>query len=297
MTITITPPHDIEELASFLAEVNNEPSQHIGYCGSDKDSILYDLTHDFSDLDLANSFAVAYEDGIIVGAMGLDIDMEDLSAEVWGPFLKNSGEDLEFAEDLFTQVISYSKIPVKSFFFFINKENKIGKEFVLNLGGIEKGNHYILQAKHDEFDEADREEIEKYETAFEDSFSDIHESVFPTTYYNAKKIISRLDEQNQLFIIKNGKTEIKGYVYVEAEPEHGQGSIEYVAVSDKFRKQGIGTKLIQAALNHLFSYESIKDVTLSVEKENEKAIHLYEAAGFKKKHELIDLRMERPTCN
>lgn len=297
MTITITPPLDIEELVAFLAEVNNEPSQHIGYCGTDKESILHDLTHEFSDLDLASSFAVAYEDGIIVGAMGLDIDKDDLSTEVWGPFFKNSGENLELAEDLFTQVISYSKIPLKRFFFFINKENKIGKEFVLNLGGIEKGNHYILQSKHDEFDEADHEEIEKYETAFEDSFSDIHESAFPTTYYNAQKIISRLDEQNQLLIIKNGKTEIKGYVYVEAEPEHGQGSIEYVAVSDKFRKQGIGTKLIQAALNHLFSYETIKDVSLCVEKENEKAIQLYEAAGFIRKHELIDLRMEGPACN
>jgi ribosomal protein S18 acetylase RimI-like enzyme len=295
MTITIKPPLDIEELASFLVEVNNEPSKHIGYCGSDKESILHDLLHDFSDLDLANSFAVAYEDGIIVGAMGLDIDKDDLSAEVWGPFLKSSGEDLELAEDLFTKVISYSKIPVKNFFFFINKENKIGKEFILNLGGIEKGNHYILQAKRDEFEKTIQ--IEKYDTAFEDSFSEIHETAFPTTYYNAKKIISRLDEHNQLLIIKNGETEIRGYVYVEAEPEYGQGSIEYVAVSDQFRKQGIGTKLIQAALSHLFSYETIKDVTLSVEKENEKAIHLYEAAGFKRKHELIDLRMERPTCN
>jgi ribosomal protein S18 acetylase RimI-like enzyme len=295
MTITITPPLDIEELASFLAEVNDELSQHIGYCGSDKESILHDLSHEFSDLDLANSFAVAYEDGIIVGAMGLDIDKDDLSAEVWGPFLKSSGEDLELAEDLFTKVISYSKIPVKNFFFFINKENKIGKEFILNLGGIEKGNHYILQAKREEFEKTIQ--IEKYDTAFEDSFSEIHETAFPTTYYNAKKIISRLDEHNQLLIIKNGETEIRGYVYVEAEPEYGQGSIEYVAVSDQFRKQGIGTKLIQAALSHLFSYETIKDVTLSVEKENEKAIHLYEAAGFKRKHELIDLRMERPTCN
>jgi ribosomal protein S18 acetylase RimI-like enzyme len=295
MTITITPPLDIEELASFLAEVNDELSQHIGYCGSDKESILHDLSHEFSDLDLANSFAVAYEDGIIVGAMGLDIDKDDLSAEVWGPFLKNSSEDLELAEGLFTSVISYSKIPVKNFFFFINKENKIAKEFILNLGGIEKGNHYILQAKRDEFEKTIQ--IEKYDTAFEDSFSEIHETAFPTTYYNAKKIISRLDERNQLLIIKNGETEIRGYVYVEAEPEYGQGSIEYVAVSDQFRKQGIGTKLIQAALNHLFSYETIKDVSLSVEKENEKAIHLYEAAGFRRKHELIDLRMERPTCN
>ena len=88
MTIKITPPHDIEELASFLAEVNNEPSQHIGYCGTDKKSILHDLTHHFSDLDLANSFAVAYEDGSLVGAIGLDIDKDDLSAEVWGPLLK-----------------------------------------------------------------------------------------------------------------------------------------------------------------------------------------------------------------
>lgn len=202
--------------------------------------------------------------------MGLDIDKDDLSAEVWGPFLKNSDDDLELAEGLFAKVISYSKIPVKNFFFFINKENKIGKEFVLNLGGIQKRNHYILEAKRDAFDETYHGEIKKYDAAFEKSFSEIHETDFPTTYYNAKKIISRIDEYNQLLIIKNGVMEIKGYVYVEAEPEQGHGSIEYVAVSDKFRRQGIGTKLIQAALNHLFSFESIKDVT---ELTNKKAHH------------------------
>ncbi|MBO1910150.1 GNAT family N-acetyltransferase, partial [Microvirga sp. 3-52] len=274
------------------------PSKHIGYCGSDKESILHDLTHDFSDLDLAKSFTVAYENEIIIGAMGLDIDEDDLSAEVWGPFLR--GESMiVLAENLFKKVLSYSdsEISLRKFFFFLNQENKIGKEFVLNLGGIEKGNHYILQAKRDGFKESNHKEIEKYETGFEGSFSKIHQLEFPTTYYNAKNIISRLNEHNQLLIIKNDSTEIKGYVYVEAEPEQGQGSIEYVAVSDKFRKQGIGTKLIQSALNHLFSYESIKGVTLSVEKENEKAIHLYEAAGFNRKHELIDLRMERTPCN
>ncbi len=289
MTITIKSPHDIDELASFIAEVNNEQNQHIGYCGTDKKSILHDLTHDFSDLNIAKSFAVAYEDGSLVGAIGLDIDKDDLSAEVWGPFIKDNSK-LTLAENLFEQVISYSKIPLNTYYFFINKENNIGKEFVLNLGGIKGGNHYILQAKRDDFDEAYHEEIEKYDGAFEDSFLDIHETAFPTTYYNAKKIISRINKHNQLLILKNGSTEIKGYVYVEAEPEQGQGSIEYVAVSNKFRKQGIGTKLIQAALGHLFSYETIMDVTLCVEKENDKAIHLYQAAGFNRKHELIDFR-------
>ena len=64
--------------------------QHIGYCGESKEGIYDTLTSDFSDLELANSFLVAYQDEEIIGAIGLDIDLEDRSAEVWGPFVSKA---------------------------------------------------------------------------------------------------------------------------------------------------------------------------------------------------------------
>ena len=294
MNITISPPTNIEELAIFLAKLNNDPRSHVGFCGEDKEEIFQTLCHDFSDLDVSQSFAVAYEKGFIVGAIGLDIDKDDQSAEVWGPFISEEIVDSNIIEELWEQVLSYSSFQLNLVSFFLNKENVVGKEFVLKQGGVEKGQDYILKAHRSEFNEGGMHGIEKYESTYEESFSHLHNAAFPNTYYGAQEIISRLDEDNQLFIIKNDSKDIKGYVYVEADSEHGDGSIEYIAVSHGSRKQGVGTQLIKAALTYLFSYKEIEEITLCVGKENEKALNLYAAAGFKVKHDLIDFQVTKP---
>ena len=87
--------------------------------------------------------------------------------------------------------------------------------------------------------------------------------------------------------------QLTGYVYIEAEPQHGDGSIEYIAVSDQFRKQGIGKKLLTFAVNQLFTYEEIEEITLCVNNKDESAIKLYQAVGFKVKHELIHFKIDK----
>ncbi|KAA0964946.1 GNAT family N-acetyltransferase [Sporosarcina sp. ANT_H38] len=289
--ITINPPSDIRNLAVFLREMNKDSSSHVGYLGEVEEEVYQTLLHNFSDLDLSQSFAVAYEDGCIVGAMGLDIDKDDFSAEVWGPFMSYKVNDPYVIDELLAAVISYSSIQLKHINFFLNKKNTRGKEFVLKHGGVEQGHHAILLAHRDELGEVNVDGIEKYSPQYEQTFSALHEAAFPSTYYSAQEIISRQNEMNQLFIMTNGDQFIKGYVYIEAQPQHEEGSIEYIAVSTQNRKQGVGTKLIKAALVNLFSFNEIEKISLCVEKENESALNLYQAAGFKMKHELIHFKI------
>ena len=295
-TITINPPSDIRDLAVFLGKMNIDSSSHVGYCGEAEEGIYQTLLNDFSDLDLSQSFAVAYEKGRIVGAIGLDIDKADFSAEVWGPFISDKIDDPYVIDELLAAVISYSSIQLKHISFFLNKKNTRGKEFVLKHGGIEKGHHEILLARRDELGEVDVDEIEKYSPQYEQSFSELHKAAFPSTYYNAQEILSRQNEMNQLFIMTNGDQYIKGYVYIEAQPLHDVGSIEYIAVSNQNRKQGVGTRLIKYALVNLFLFKEIEKISLCVEKENERAIKLYRAAGFKMKHELIHFKITFSGC-
>lgn len=294
MTITINPPSDIRNLAVFLENMNNDSSSHVGYCGEAKEEIYQTLLQDFSDLDLSQSFAVASEEGRIVGAIGLDIDKDGFSAEVWGPFISDKIDDPYVVDELLATVISYSSIQLKHISFFLNKENTRGKEFVLKHGGVEKGQHSILLAHRDELEEIDVDEIEKYSPPYEQPFSALHEAAFPSTYYSANEILSRQNDMNQLFIMTDDDPCIKGYVYIEAQPQHGTGSIEYIAVSIQNRKQGVGTKLIKFALANLFSFKEIEEISLCVEKENERALNLYRAAGFKTEHELIYFEITFP---
>ena len=60
----------------------------------------------------------------------------------------------------------------------------------------------------------------------------------------------------------------------------GEGEITNVAVDEKYRRCGIGRKLIERALDQC-SQLDISDVTLEVRAGNEAAIGLYEKFGFK----------------
>ncbi|WP_391122758.1 GNAT family N-acetyltransferase [Psychrobacillus sp. L3] len=278
---------DTEKLAYFLAEMNVEPKHHIGYCGTEEKEILHSLLHTFSDLDLSESFALAYAHGEIIGAIGFDIDKESKSAEVWGPFIRESQDFNMLANALWEKLQTLVPVEINTYLFFVNKQNSNVRNFAAEKNAKENGSHLILEALRHRFHNPKHKDIVKYKSSFKNNFFELHELAFPNTYYNAKEIVNRLDEDNLVLIMQDVNEKIKGYVYVEADPVHGEGTIEYIAVSPSYRKQGIGKTLIRAALSHLFSYEEIQEVSLCVESHNEKAIHLYQAAGFQTKHELI----------
>lgn len=283
MKVTIESPRSIRGLAVFLAEMNNKPTHHIGYCGEQTEEIVNTLENDFSDLEWSQSFKVAYEEDRIVGALGFDIDLEERSAEVWGPFVLVD----DLAEPLWKSLYKTVADQVDHFHFFYSGENELVKRFIATKGGIEKGKHVVLVAQKGVQASCVTGEIVSYEASCWEAFKTLHEEAFPKTYYDAETICSRLNEQNELLVLKADDQRIKGYVYIEADPAHGEGSIEYIDVSDAFRKQGIGTRLLQEALLRLFAFEEIDGIKLCVNASNTVAIGLYKAAGFDVKNDLI----------
>ncbi|GKV55827.1 N-acetyltransferase [Sporosarcina sp. NCCP-2222] len=285
MAVTIETPRSIRGLAGFLAEMNNKPAHHIGYCGEQTEEIIDTLQNDFSDVEWSQSFKVAYEEDCIVGALGFDLDYEDRSAEVWGPFVLK--DDLRLAETLWKSLYNKVVDQVDHFHFFYSGENELLKQFLAIKSGIEKGKHVVLAAQKGEQPSCDTSEIVSYEASCWEAFKTLHKEAFPKTYYDAETICSQLNEQNQLLVLKADDQQIKGYVYIEADPAHGEGSIEYIAVSNAFRKQGIGTRLLQEALLRLFAFKGIDEIRLCVNASNTVAIGLYKAAGFDVKNDLI----------
>lgn len=295
MTITFTIPTDLKKLAHFLASLNSNSNYHIGYCGENENEIYQTLLSDFSVLESSNSFIVAYENKEILGAIGLDIDEENKQAEVWGPYVKDPERFQVIATQLWSKLSILNEKTVKKYSFFINTENTLVRQFVLDMNGIENGNYFILHASADNIDCEEEQEIIYYGPSYYDSFVNLHELSFPDTYFKADKIISRINDHNHLLIYKDKDEGIKGYVYVEADPKHGEGSIEYVSVYPEYQKQGVGTKLVRAALNHLIFKDSLNEITLCVGAENQKAVHLYKASGFQVKHELTYFKREIPS--
>jgi ribosomal protein S18 acetylase RimI-like enzyme len=294
MTILIQPPANTEELALFLEKMNASPSSHIGYCGEGKKEILDTLLNEFSDMKLEDSFIVAYTEDQIVGAIGFDADLHEKTAEVWGPFIEERDEWDDLAGILWGRAaVLLKKNDITTVSFFLNQSNTIAKHFVSLLKGVSKGNHLILNAvrgTNQSFDELQK--ISSLQSEQKADFLRLHKQSFPGTYYRGEDILDKLNNKNQLLTAKGDKGELTGYVYIEASPRHGEGKIEYIAVSPGHRKKGVGALLVKAALNRLFEFSSINEIALCVKKENEMAVNLYTSAGFDVQHELVSYQVE-----
>ena len=78
-------------------------------------------------------------------------------------------------------------------------------------------------------------------------------------------------------------TEVLGTVALEysAKPKTRHSALLIgMYVRERARGQGLGKKLLQAALRHAEAREGVKAITLTVTEGNAPAIHLYEVAGF-----------------
>lgn len=288
MTAIIARNEDIEQLANFLATCNAHNVQNIGYIGSNKEEILLALKEDFLQQNGELNFAVMKDKNQnIIGAIGLDID--DSSAEVWGPFSKNNELEIENELwDLLTLKFPY----IKKFHFFINLENKKQQTFVNQIGAKNTGEHRILSLKREHFKTSDNGSLEPFEMIDFNIFEQLHNEAFPNTYYDAKTIISRISKNHRLFILKNNN-ELIGYAYFEVEPEFCEANLEYIAIHSDYQNQGYGTKILNEVLNKIFKYPEINDLILCVSNQNSQANRVYEKVGFENKSELFSYTFSR----
>ena len=109
--------------------------------------------------------------------------------------------------------------------------------------------------------------------------SNLHNESFPNSYLSGDKMLENVNDYNKIFVCKrNG--EFAGYIYVEANPEFGDASIEFFAVSPSVRGKGIGKALLLHGVQWLLSYDSINKIQLCVNTKNDGAIRLYKKIGF-----------------
>lgn len=69
-----------------------------------------------------------------------------------------------------------------------------------------------------------------------------------------------------------------GYVVLKLRPDYGEAQIEYVAVTESARGQGVGVRLVTAALRKAFTDDHYEVMDISTS--NPVARRLYEKAGF-----------------
>lgn len=274
---------DLEELCHFLAELNKQKKSHIGYCGENVEEIYQTLKEDFVRDDGDITFLVARNNrGKIVAAIGFDID--NRSAEVWGPF--NLTSSVKLQHQLWDQLVNENPT-VQVFNFFINKENTRQQSFMNELKTKQTGEHLILEINEQNFEKVKKIKSTIFKQSDFQAFEKLHNQAFPYTYYDAKTITERLSNECILKLLKTEGNELQGYAYFEIDTEMADASLEYIAISPKVQNQGLGTILLKEILTEMFSYAQIKGIKLCVDNTNSQANHVYMKVGFEPKDILI----------
>ncbi|OOC62029.1 GNAT family N-acetyltransferase [Paenibacillus ihbetae] len=285
---------DWKQLSEFLARMNRLKQHHVGYCGEQEEEIYGALMEDFAEGGgRGQRFTVYASEGRIIGALGFQVDEEDRSAEVWGPFIDaGQAEWAPLANQLWREGLSRLDVAVDTLYGFYNMENVNCTNFMAEIGAERSGLHTILKSRGkagvnwtSDSPLVDSTGVEDITPELEAEFLKLHAMSFPGTYYGGKEILNRLNGDRRLFTaVEHG--ELAGYVYVEAEPEFREGSIEYIAVSSDFQRRGYGKKLLARALRYLFGNVGTEEISLCVSRDNIGAIRLYESMGFDTEHQL-----------
>lgn len=283
----------IKELAAFIARLNREKQHHVGFCGDQEGEIAGTLSEEFSDLELDTSFVVASENERIIGALGFDVDLERGVAEVWGPFIDKDSKWDEIAHQLWEAGMKQPGGKVSTFYCFYNEENKRALQFAADVQAEFLHKHMVLKCSRSAFSYAPAHTLQEITQDYVNAFIGLHDASFPNTYYSGEEIISRLQDDQRIFIAVDHQQSLLGYVYVEADRDAQEGNIEFIAVSPHAQGQGLGTSLIQEALRFLLLDRKIDEISLCVEEENGKAISLYQKAGFQQKHRLLFYKITR----
>lgn len=277
----------IDMAADFIEKQNNIKSKYIGYCGTEFEEIRYSLLNDFSDLPLEESMVLAFDDNRLVGVLGFDIDTNANCIEVWGPFVEHE-EWIDAAQKLWLSASERIPDEIKDIKMFIDLENKNCIEFaeMMNLKrmSIEK----IMEFKREDAACLEPIEFEELTPPFYDDMKKLHDRTFQKTYYPGETIANRINKNRRVFVVAEGSS-LLGYIYIEVEPEFGEGIIHYIAVREDIRGKGIGSKLLSMALKWAFSFETIESIELCVNGKNI-AEKLYERIGFNTKNTLVYYR-------
>ena len=280
---------EFQELAQFLAEMNQHKHSHIGYCGENPLKIEQTLAEDFIDENgNAAFFAVKKETGELTAAIGMDID-ED-SAEVWGPFNQSATVE-EQAHLLEACMQAYPE--VRKLYFFINEQNRHQQCFIQQLGARKTGEHLTLLMSKDRLQPVEAQVSKGFAPEDEKAFRELHDATFPHTYYDAQTIISRLNDERILHVIKTEADGLIGYAYFEVDVEMKEATLEYIAISPAARNRGLGTMLLKEVLAEIFAFPGIDDIQLCVDNANDQANHVYLKAGFERKDKLYSYVLKR----
>lgn len=141
--------YSTEEIVNFITKLNSQYESRIEFLDDSQDAIKKDVENIIDNSKGETTIFVAEDNDILQGVFILDTDIEDNSADVWGPFIAENNTGL--AIDLWKHALSNTKSEVKIFEFAINYKNIFALEFLKQINAELYDENKVLVHKKENY--------------------------------------------------------------------------------------------------------------------------------------------------
>lgn len=273
---------DLPNIVEFVVSMNRVPETKCAYIGTDQEEVLNYLEEIYE--ENKTRFFWVESDNQFVGAIVGDICEDNHSVEVIGPFVSCKLENrYECACNLIESVMG--DLPDYRYSFYIDCANAFVAEIVLSMRGKKQGNYYFMSLELTQNERKDAQLTKKSilyqnsdfeEKCVKSQIEDLHNTLFPTAYYNGRTILELTDNQHMIFYCME---EDKVVSYACFNIEEG-AYLDFIGTDPNYRNQGYATILLECVTEFLKRKDYTK-VELCVDDKHKEAIHLYHLLGFR----------------
>ncbi len=282
---------DFPRIADLIADQNRAPETQCIQSGEGRDSILEVMNKWEEAAEIC--FAIALRDGSLVGAFGCEFDETLGRGWLWGPFAVT--EDwAEVASALLDRLLEILPPSIGRLDSLLHVAHRRGRNFYLSHGFEQRKQHHVYVAGRPGGPLCAGEACCTLVPSQRESFSRLHDTLFPDTYETGQSILAKLDDDHAVFVQAEGD-DVAGYIYVIIEDGTGEGYLEFIGVQADARQGGVGKGLLLTGLKWLFEVKNVSKVGLTVSDEDKAARALYESVGFQLRYRGVNFHMARKT--
>lgn len=271
---------DCSQLATWLVDISQAPEHHClhTWSGQSPRDLEQQLLGYWEDSELC--YVVAARSGQLVGAMGSEFDERLARGWLHGPHVASRDWD-ELAGGLFHQLLAELPASIRRVDAYLNVENLRGRQFYARHGFTERRN-----LNHDFWLTIDQRVASgdtgciPLDRPHQASFMSLYAKEFPEAYYSAQRIIDMIGHSHQVMVLAEGE-EVTGFAVVNVEGDRSTGELQFFAVQDHRRGQGLGRRLLLSAIDWLLDEARVGRIILNVGEDLVHARGLYESVGFR----------------
>ena len=265
-----------DEVVTYATRLNAQAEHHIGFFGAREDDIRQTLAA--LDPPVHESFVAAEEDSVMVGLMGVEFDREIGRAWLFGPLVDHPDWQT-LADRLYAAVQPLLPKDIHEHDIFCDVHNQNCRTFAGRHGFAIRKEAAILNLSRDRFALIPAMAAEPYVEVYFEQLEDLHNLLFPGTYYTTLQMVEKQDVETHL-LVSTEKGQLQGYIFFKVEPEAGQGYIDFIGVAEPYRNRGIGKRLLAAAVHALAAAPEVQVISLTTATSSAAAMRLYASMGF-----------------